>query len=93
MIIFKTVLIVPLWNWNGELIWRRCADICVLIVPLWNWNVPRIFAHVIGYSSNRTFMELKLYITNCTEIVLIVLIVPLWNWNFDFTETYGYAPR
>ena len=33
-----TVLIVPLWNWNGSLRTQPTCISWVLIVPLWNWN-------------------------------------------------------
>ena len=77
-----TVLIVPLWNWNyrqsGCLSWT----LLVLIVPLWNWNLKSLFyAAKKLYSSNRTFMELKLAWFGQVLHYRSVLIVPLWNWN------------
>ena len=34
----RTVLIVPLWNWNPEIWAIARLGLIVLIVPLWNWN-------------------------------------------------------
>ena len=33
-----SVLIAPLWNWNGDLVYIHGSLRIVLIAPLWNWN-------------------------------------------------------
>ena len=53
----------------------------VLIVPLWNWNISELIFLNIIFSSNRTFMELKLRCKHKQSDWTFVLIVPLWNWN------------
>ena len=80
--LYKLVLIVPLWNWNMVLRLQPLVARLVLIVPLWNWNtidVDRIIRDETG--SNRTFMELKLVERVEKPWWQGVLIVPLWNWN------------
>ena len=77
----RSVLIVPLWNWNDRLPACFVVAYLVLIVPLWNWN--SIVAKTIFTleCSNRTFMELKFIWLTLMLRSFSVLIVPLWNWN------------
>ena len=85
------VLIVPLWNWNVDLLRYGLDPTTVLIVPLWNWNFrSKSDIERERLRSNRTFMELKsaILILKCITL-LIVLIVPLWNWNFLLTLFLG----
>ena len=53
------VLIVPLWNWNGQKEAKESSVKSVLIVPLWNWNYLNHSTKRWVGSFNRTFMELK----------------------------------
>ena len=46
-------------KWNTTEVSSRL--VAVLIVPLWNWNLRVHEIHCVDSSSNRTFMELKLY--------------------------------
>ena len=55
------VLIAPLWNWNVIFCSHYKVTLSVLIAPLWNWNQEKGAAFPLHQSSNRTFMELKLY--------------------------------
>ena len=60
----------------------------VLIAPLWNWNKGNWQGEYRCYSSNRTFMELKLESGQDVSEEAAVLIAPLWNWN-----THGRSRR
>ena len=37
----REVLIVPLWNWNSDIMQFPWDEGYVLIVPLWNWNFSK----------------------------------------------------
>ena len=77
----RTVLIVPLWNWN-----ERCALACFS-----SYSFNRTFMELKSQAFadpptpekgfNRTFMELKYSCDKYGYLEPYVLIVPLWNWN------------
>ena len=82
-----TVQIVPLWNWNIDIVVFSPLRAIVQIVPLWNWNPAAPPAADVKAGSNCTFMELKYNHTISSSSELTVQIVPLWNWNnFGNTE-------
>ena len=64
----STVLIVPLWNWNMVPAAHPSCVSIVLIVPLWNWNICGGEGGWCAICSNRTFMELKLLLSQLIEI-------------------------
>ena len=78
----RTVLIVPLWNWNKiKLVWVIRKKL-VLIVPLWNWNLT----YFATYCGAAPVLIVPLWNWNRIPPARlptpeIVLIVPLWNWN------------